>query len=251
MSGHSKWASIKHQKAATDAKRGQLFTKLTREIIVAVRKGGPSQDANFSLRLAVQRARDSSMPMDNIERAIKRAGGDAEGANLKEVVYEGYGPGGGAILVQTLSDNKNRTVQNIRHLFSRGGGNLGETGCVAWLFESRGVITAKTENLDTEELALKAIDAGADDVTVETGFIEIYTKPEELEAVREALEQEKIPIGSVEVSMVPKVTIQLDDKAAIQTLRLMEKLDEVDDVRYVASNVDFSDEITEKYQEQG
>lgn len=250
MSGHSKWSSIKHQKAATDAKRGQIFTKLTREIIVAVRKGGPSQDANFSLRLAVQRARDNSMPMDNIERAIKRASGDTDGAILKEMVFEGYGPGGGAILVQALSDNRNRTLQDVRHLFSRGGGNLGETGCVAWLFESRGVITVRTDSLDTEELALRAIDAGADDVTVETGFIEIYTRPEELEAVREALEQEEIPIASVEVSMVPKVTIQLDDKAAIQTLRLMEKLDEVDDVRYVASNVDFSDEITEKYQEQ-
>jgi len=248
MSGHSKWASIKHQKAVTDARRGQLFTKLTREIIVAVRKGGPSTDANFSLRLAIQRARDSSMPMDNIERAIKRASGDAEGASLKDVVYEGYGPGGGAILVQTLSDNKNRTVQGIRHLFSRGGGNLGETGCVAWLFESRGVIAIKSENLDAEELTLKAIDAGAEDVIEETGFVEVYTKPEDLESVKTVLEQDGTPIASFEVSMVPKTTIQLGEKEAIQTLRLMDKLDEEDDVRYVTSNVDFSDEVMEKYQ---
>ena len=249
MSGHSKWASIKHQKAVTDARRGQLFTKLTREIIVAVRKGGSSTDSNFSLRLAVQRARDSSMPMDNIERAIKRASGNADGATLKEVVYEGYGPGGGAILVQTLSDNKNRTVQGIRHLFSRGGGNLGEAGCVAWLFESRGVITVESENVDTEELALKAIDAGAEDVTVETGFVEVYTNPEKLESVKAVLEQEGITIDSFEVAMVPKTTIQLGEKEAIQTLRLLDKLDEEDDVRYVTSNVDFTDEVLAKYQE--
>ncbi len=248
MSGHSKWASIKHQKAVTDARRGQLFTKLTREIIVAVRKGGANPEANFSLRLAIQRARDSSMPMENIERAIKRASGNTEGANLKETVYEGYGPGGGAILVQTLSDNKNRTVQGIRHLFSRGGGNLGEAGCVAWLFESRGVIIIKGDDLDTEELTLKAIDAGAEDVIEETGFIEIYTKPEELESVKAALEQEGTPIASFEVAMIPKTTIQLSEKEAIQTLRLLDKLDEEDDVRYVTSNVDFTDEIMAKYQ---
>ena len=248
MSGHSKWASIKHQKAVTDARRGQLFTKLTREIIVAVRKGGANPDANFSLRLAIQRARDSSMPMDNIERAIKRASGNTEGASLKEVVYEGYGPGGGAILVQTLSDNKNRTVQGIRHLFSRGGGNLGEAGCVAWLFESRGVIVIKGDDLDTEELTLKAIDAGAEDVIEETGFIEIYTKPEELESVKSTLEQDGTPIASFEVAMVPKTTVQLGEKEAIQTLRLLDKLDEEDDVRYVTSNVDFTDEIMAKYQ---
>jgi len=248
MSGHSKWASIKHQKAVTDARRGQLFTKLTREIIVAVRKGGASQDSNFSLRLAIQRARDSSMPMDNIERAIKRASGNTDGASLKEVLYEGYGPGGGAILVHTLSDNKNRTVQSIRHLFSRGGGNLGEAGCVAWLFESRGVIAIKGENLDTDELTLKAIDAGAEDVIEETDFVEVYTRPEELESVKSVLEQDGIPVVSFEIAMVPKTTIQLNEKEAIQTLRLMDKLDEEDDVRSVSSNVDFTDEIMTKYQ---
>ena len=249
MSGHSKWSSIKHQKAVTDARRGQLFTKLTREIIVAVRKGGPNPETNISLRLAVQRARDSSMPMDNIERAIKRASGATEGASLVEMVLEGYGPSGAAILVQALSDNRNRTVQSVRNVFSRGGGNLGESGCVAWLFDSRGVITVKTDNLDTEELALQAIDAGAEDVNVEKNFVEIYTKPEELEQVRAALEQADIPITSAELSMVPKTTLDLEEKPAVQTLRLMDKLDELDDVRNVSSNVNFTDAIMEKYQE--
>ena len=249
MSGHSKWHSIKHQKAVTDARRGQLFTKLTREIIVAVRKGGPSPDTNISLRLAVQKARDASMPSDNIERAIKRASGATEGANLVEMVLEGYGPGGGAILVEALSDNRNRTIQAIRHLFSRGGGNLGETGCVAWQFDSKGVVTVRSENMDTEELALQAIDAGAEDVTVEVGVVEVYTRPEELEKVRASLEQQDIPVASAEMSMVPKATLELDEKAAVQTLRLMEQLDELDDVRHVSSNVDFSDEVLVKYQE--
>ena len=249
MSGHSKWSSIKHQKAVTDARRGQLFTKLTREIIVAVRKGGTNPETNISLRLAVQRARDNSMPMDNIERAIKRASGATEGASLVEMVLEGYGPSGAAILVQALSDNRNRTVQSVRNVFSRGGGNLGESGCVAWLFESKGVITVKTDNLDTEELALQAIDAGAEDVNVEKDFVEIYTKPEELEKVRAALEQDGVPINSAELSMVPKTTLDLEEKPSIQTLRLMDKLDELDDVRNVSSNVDFTDAILEKYQE--
>ena len=249
MSGHSKWSSIKHQKAVTDARRGQLFTKLAREIIVAVREAGSDPDVNFSLRLAIQRARDSNMPSDNIERAIKRGGGAAEGAKLVEMVLEGYGPGGSAILVQALSDNRNRIVQNVRNLFSRGGGNLGDSGCVAWLFDSKGMITIKTGDFNTEELALQAIDAGADDVNVETDYVTIYTKPGELEPVRAALEQENIPINSAELSMVPKTMLDLDEKQAVQTLRLLDKLDEVDEVRNVSSNVDFSDSALEKYQQ--
>ena len=249
MSGHSKWASIKHQKAVTDARRGQLFTKLAREIIVAVRKGGGNPDVNFALRLAIQKARDSNMPNDNIERAIKRGSGAGEGVTLVEMVLEGYGPGGSAILVQALSDNRNRTLQNVRNLFSRGGGNLGDNGCVAWIFDSKGTIVIKTNDMDTEELALQAIDAGADDVTVETDYVTIYTKPEELEAVRSALEEEKIPLDSAELSMVPKTTLDLDEKQAIQTLRLLDKLDELDEVRNVSSNVNFPDEVLEKYQE--
>ncbi len=249
MSGHSKWHSIKHQKAVTDARRGQLFTKLTREIIVAVRKGGANTDTNFSLRLAVQKARDASMPSENIARAIKRASGDTEGASLVEMVLEGYGPGGGAILVEALSDNRNRTIQAVRHVFSRGGGNLGEAGCVAWQFEPRGVITVESGDMDTEELALQAIDAGAEDVTVESSVVEVYTKPETLEEVRATLEEGGIPVSSAEVSMVPNATLELDEKAAIQTLKLMDKLEELDEIRHVSSNVDFSDEVLDKYEE--
>ena len=250
MSGHSKWSSIKHQKGVADARRGQLFTKLTREIIVVVRQGGSSPDTNFRLRLAIQKARDNNMPLENIERAIKRGSGELEGATLVEMVLEGYGPSGVAILVQALSDNRNRTLQDIRNIFSRHGGSLGETGCVAWLFDSKGLILVVTDSLDTEELALQAIDVGAEDVTIESGRVEIYTKSEELETVRAALEQENIPIASAELSMVPKTTLQLDEKAALQTLRLLHKLEELDETQSVCSNVDFPDSVLEKYQEQ-
>ncbi|MDD5038304.1 MAG: YebC/PmpR family DNA-binding transcriptional regulator [Dehalococcoidales bacterium] len=250
MSGHSKWSTIKHAKGAADAKRGQIFTKLTREIIVSVRQAGSNPESNYRLRLAIQKARDNSMPLDNIERAIKRGSGDTDGAVLTEISFEGYGPSGAGIMVQTLTDNRNRTVQDIRNVFSRHGGNLGENGCVAWLFDSRGIITIESDNLDTEELALKAIDAGAEDVNVEGAYVEIYTKPDKLETVRTALEQGKIPIASAGVSMVPKTMIQLDEKAALQTLKLLQKLEELDEVQNVSSNVDFSDAILKKYQEQ-
>jgi YebC/PmpR family DNA-binding regulatory protein len=250
MSGHSKWSSIKHQKGVADARRGQLFTKLTREIIVVVRQGGSSPDTNVRLRLAIQKARDNNMPLDNIERAIKRGSGELEGATLTEMVLEGYGPSGVAILVQALSDNRNRTLQDVRNIFSRHGGSLGENGCVAWLFESKGIITVETGGLDTEELALKAIDAGADDVSVEDSSVEIYTKPEELEAVRATLEQGNIPVSSAEVSMVPKTTLELEAKPALQTLRLLHRLEEIDEVQQVSSNADFSDSVLEQFQAQ-
>ena len=248
MSGHSKWAQIKRQKGVADARRGQLFTKLTREIIVAVREGGSNPEANFRLRLAIQKARDSNMPLDNIDRAIKRGSGQAEGASLAEMVLEGYGPNGVAILVQALSDNRNRTLQEVRNIFTRHNGNLGESGCVAWLFNSQGVITVETNAQDTEELALEAIDAGAEDVKIENKYIEIYTKPEELEKVREALGQKNIAIASAELSMVPKSMIELEEKAALQTLKLLDRLEELDEVQLVSSNADFSDAILEKYQ---
>ncbi len=247
MSGHSKWASIKHQKAVTDARRGQLFTKLTREIIVATRTGGPNTDANFSLRLAIQRARDASMPVDNIERAIKRASGTAEGVTLIEMVLEGYGPGGGAIMVEALTDNRNRTLSGVRHLFDRSGGNLGDTGSVAWIFDMKGVISI-TAGDGVEELELAAIDAGAEDVFVEGSLVQVYTAPGEMEAVRAALEAGGVVVDSAELAQVPKTMLQLDDKEAVQTLRLLDNLDEVDDVRTVTSNVDFSDEALEKFQ---
>ena len=248
MSGHSKWSSIKHQKGVADARRGKLFTKITREIIVAVRQGGSSIETNFRLRLAIQKARDSNMPTENIDRAIKRGSGEQEGVTLSEMVLEGYGPSGVAILVQALTDNRNRTLQDVRNIFSRGGGNLGETGCVAWLFDSKGLILLDTAGLDTEELELKAIDAGAEDVKEEADHIEIIASPEDFEAVRDALEQENIQIDSAEVSMVPRTAIELEEKPALQTLRLLNRLEELDDVQLVISNVNFSDEVLEKLQ---
>jgi YebC/PmpR family DNA-binding regulatory protein len=247
LSGHSKWSSIKHQKAVTDARRGKLFTKLTREIIVAVREGGSNPEANSRLRLAVQRARDNRMPSDNIERAIKRGSGTLEGTTLVEMTLEGYGPNGTAILVQALSDNRNRTLQEVRNIFSRNGGNLGENGCVAWLFDLRGLIAVEGAGVNAEELALQAIDAGAEDIKIENGYVEIYTRPDELEMVRTALEQKDLPVASAELSMVPKTTVELEEKAALQALRLLDKLEELDEVQSVSSNADFPDSVMEEY----
>lgn len=248
MSGHSKWSSIKHQKSVTDARRGQLFTKLTREIIMAVRQGGSSPETNARLRLAMQKAHDNNMPIDNMERAIKRGSGTMEGVTLVEMVLEGYGPSGAAILVQALTDNRNRTLQDVRNIFSRSGGSLGESGCVAWLFEPRGLIRVKTNDLDAEELELRAIDAGAEDVKLENDFVEIYTKPEDMERVRKALEQQKLSIASSELILMSKTTVELEEKAALQTLKMLDKLEEVDEVQHVTTNADFPDSILEKYQ---
>ena len=248
MSGHSKWSSIKHQKGVADARRGQLFTKLTREIIIAVRDGGSNPETNFRLRLAIQKARDNNMPMDNIERSIKKGSGELGGASLTEVVLEGYGPNGIAILVEALTDNRNRTIQDVRNTFSKHGGSLGESGCVAWIFDAKGLITVKTDSLDADDLALNAIDAGADDVKVESGYVEIYTKPEELEMVRSALEAKNIAVDSAELAKVPKTVVQLDDKAAVQTLKLLDRLEELDEVQHVSSNADFPDTVLEQYQ---
>jgi YebC/PmpR family DNA-binding regulatory protein len=243
MSGHSKWSKIKHQKGADDIKRGNLFTKLTREIIVAAREGGGSPDTNFRLRLAVQKARDNNMPMDNIDRAIKKGTGELGGGSLAEMVLEGYGPNGIAILVNALSDNRNRTVQEVRSTFTRHGGSLGESGCVAWLFESKGIINIKAENVDADELALAAIDAGADDVKVESGYVEVYTAPDQLEKVRQALEKNKVTIESSELVKEPKSHIKLDEKSGLQALKLLEKLEEIDDVQNVYSNADIPDTV--------
>lgn len=250
MSGHSKWHSIKHQKGVADARRGQLFTKLTREIIVVAREGGGNQEMNFRLRLAVQKARDANMPMDNIDRAIKKGTGELEGGSLSEVILEGYGPNGTAILVNALSDNRNRTIQEVRSVFTRHGSSLGESGCVAWLFDSKGVIIIKADDIDADELALSAIDAGAEDVKVENGYVEVYTVPEDLEKVRAALEENKVAISSSELLMVPKTMVQLDEKAAMQALKLMEKLEDIDDVQNVFSNADIPDSVVEEYQAQ-
>jgi YebC/PmpR family DNA-binding regulatory protein len=248
LSGHSKWSQIKRQKSAADARRGQMFTKLGREITVAVREGGPDPDANPRLRQAIQRARDASMPAETIERAIKRATGTSEGAALEEVIYEGYGPGGVAILVQALTDNRNRAVAEIRSVFTRAGGSLGESGCVAWLFEPRGVIVVEGSGRDPDELGLLAIDAGAEDVRVEDGIIEVLTQPGDLEAVRAALEAHGVKVTSAETAMVPKTTIPLDERNAVATLRLMERLEELDDVQRVYTNLEISDAALRAYE---
>ena len=248
MSGHSKWHSIKHQKGVADARRGQLFTKLTREIIIAAREGGGSPDMNFRLRLAVQKARDANMPMDNIDRAIKKGTGEIEGGALVELTLEGYGPGGTAIMVNALSDNRNRTVQEIRNIFTRNGTNLGESGCVSWIFDSKGVITINAEGVDPDEVALNAIDAGAEDVKVEDGYVYVYTVMEDLENVRKSLEGQGLEIDSSELSMIPKTTVELDEKTATQALKFLEKLEENDDVQNVYSNADFPDAVLESYQ---
>ena len=250
MSGHSKWSSIKHQKGVADARRGRLFTKLTREVILAVRQGGSNPETNYHLRLAIQKARDNNMPSDNIGRAIKRGEGTLEGGILAELVLEGYAPGGAAILVEAITDNRNRTVQDVRSIFTRSGGSLAESGSVTWLFDTRGFITVETDNLDADELALQAIDAGAEDVNPQAGHVEIYTKPEELETVRKALEQNNITICSAELAKIAKTTVQLDERNALQVLRLLEKLEEVDETQSVCSNVDFSNDVLEKYRAQ-
>jgi len=243
MSGHSKWSKIKHQKGVDDVKRGNLFTKLTREMIIAAKEGGGNPDTNFRLRLAVQKARDSNMPMDNIDRAIKKGTGELAGGSLIEMTLEGYGPSGMAVLVSALSDNRNRTVQEVRSTFTRHGGSMGESGCVSWIFESRGVINIKAENVDADELALTAIDLGAEDVQVESGIVEVYTRPEALEKVRAALEAKNIAIESSELQMVPKTLVKLDEKAATQALKLLDKMEEIDDVQNVYSNADIPDSI--------
>lgn len=245
MSGHSKWAQIKRQKGVADARRGQLFTKLTREIMVAVREGGANPEANFRLRLAIQRARDNNMPLENIERAIKRGSGETEASSLSELVIEGYGPNGVAVLVEALTDNRNRTLQEVRSLFNRHGGSLGESGCVSWLFETKGVITVMTEKENVEELILAAIDAGAEDVKEEKGYLEIYTSPQNLEAVRRVIEKVK-PVTSAEVLKVPKSTVMLEEKEAIQTLKFLDQLEDLDDVQKVYANLDYSEAVLEK-----
>lgn len=247
MSGHSKWSTIKRQKGANDAKRGAIFTKLSREIIQAAKQGGADPGMNFKLRLAIQRAKAQNMPNDNIDRAIAKGTGGGEGEQLDEIQYEGYGPGGTAIIVATLTDNRNRTVAEIRHQFSRGGGNLGENGSVAWQFEAKGLITIPTNGKDPDDLALLAIDAGAEDVDVQDDQVEVKTDPSSLEPVRKALESNGLEIENADFALVPKLTVELETKAAHQVLRLIEALEDLEDVQRVYSNAEFSDEAIESY----
>jgi YebC/PmpR family DNA-binding regulatory protein len=247
VSGHSKWAQIKRQKGVADVKRGQAFTKLGRELAVAVREGGPSPDANPRLRLAVERARAANMPIDTIDRAIKRAAGSGEGADLEQLNYEGYGPGGAAILVEVLTDNRNRSVAEVRSVFTRGGGSLGEAGCVAWMFDSRGLVSVDTEGKDPDEVELLAIDAGADDITVEDGTVEVYCLPSDLYAVRTALVDAGLSVVGAELVMMPKTSMTLDPGQTVSTLRLMERLEDLDDVQKVYTNVEISEEAVAEF----
>jgi len=244
MSGHNKWSKIKNKKGVDDVKRGNLFTKLTREIIIAAKEGGGNLDSNFRLRVAVQKARDSNMPLDNIDRAIKKGTGDLAGGGMVELTMEGYGPNGMAILVTALTDNHNRTVQEIRSAFTKHGGTLGASGSVSWIFESRGVITInKTPGMDIDDLTLTAIDLGAEDVQDQGDTLEIYTKADQLFKIRQALEAKKIAVESGEMQMVPKTSVKLEVKGATQALKLLDKLEELDDVQNVYSNADIPDNV--------
>ena len=251
MSGHSKWSTIKRQKGAADARRGALFTKLSRNISLAAKEGGSGDpEMNFRLRIAIDQAKSNNMPQDSIARAIRRATGEGgEGMeNLAEVTYEGYGPSGGAILVQALTTNRNRTASEVRSAFNKGGGNLGEAGCVAWNFDNRGVITLMVDDATrAEEWSLAAIDAEAEDVKFEDGILEVYTTPERLLAVKLALENEGAQPASADVAMVPKTVVPLENRAAEQTLRLLDSLEELADVQKAYTNADFPAEALERY----
>ncbi len=247
MSGHSKWSTIKHKKGAADAKRGQLFTKLTRAIIVAAKEGGPDPAANLGLQNAIEKARSYSMPRDTIERAIaKGSGADADASAFETVVYEGYGPSGVAVIVEALTDNRNRTAGEVRHTFSRNNGNLGGSGAVAWLFERRGIVVVNAAGADEDELMLAAAEGGADDVAVDGDAFVVTTAPEQLSAVRQAVEAAGFAVESAELTMVPKTTVEVaaEDEAK-QVLRLIDQLEENDDVQDVYANFDIPQQVLE------
>ncbi len=243
MAGHSKWAQIKRKKAVTDARRGQLFSRLLKEITVSARLGGGDPAGNPRLRAAIQDAKTSNVPNDNIDRAIKRGTGELDGVTFDEVAYEGYGPGGAAVLIEAVTDNKNRTVAEIRHLFSKHGGNLGENGCVAWMFEKRGYLAIPRDALTEEQFMNLAIELEADDISIEDETYEIYSSPESFETVRDALEQREVPLVSHEIAMLPKSYVELGAQHAAQTLRLMEALEEHDDVQSVWANFDIDADV--------
>jgi YebC/PmpR family DNA-binding regulatory protein len=246
MSGHNKWASIKHKKGANDAKRGKIFTKLIKEITVAARMGGGDPIGNPRLRAAVLAARAENMPKDNIERGIKKGTGELEGVHYEESVYEGYGPGGAAVLVESLSDNKNRAVAEIRHVFTKNGGSLGTGGCVAWMFKKRGYIALDRHAVDEETLMEKALEAGAEDVREEDGSWEVITAPEDFEAVKKVLDALKVPFIAAEVTMLPQTTTALAGKEAEQMVRLMDMLEDCDDVQKVYTNADIPDDVASR-----
>ncbi|HHW42922.1 YebC/PmpR family DNA-binding transcriptional regulator [Desulfofundulus thermobenzoicus] len=242
MSGHSKWSTIKRKKAKVDAQRGKIFTRLAREIIVAARQGGGDPDANPRLKAAIQRAKEANIPNENIQRAIQKGTGELGGANYEEIVYEGYGPGGVAVMLEIMTDNRNRTAGEIRHLFSRYGGNLGESGCVSWMFEKKGLIVVDRDGLDEDELMLAALEAGAEDMRTEDESFEIITAPAEFEQVRSALVEKGIPVSEAEVTMVPQSTVKLTGKEAEQMMRLMDALEDHDDVQEVYANFELEED---------
>jgi len=248
MSGHSKWANIKHRKAKMDSQKGKIFTKLAKEIMVAAKEGGGDPEANYRLNTAIQKAKAANLPAENIERAIKKGIGELGGSNYEQIVYEGYGPEGTAVLCQILTDNRNRTAGEIRHIFSKRGGNLGETGCVAWMFEQKGLLAVDLgkAGMEEDDLLLLAIEAGAEDVETEGNMVEIYTAPEAFNEVKTKLEQEGISFSVAEISMIPKTTVTIEDpEKAAKVLTLMDELEEHDDVQEVYSNYNIPDEIME------
>jgi len=244
MSGHSKWASIKRQKGVNDTKRGQLFTKLGREIAVAAREGGPDPEMNFRLRLVLDKAKQANMPKENIDRAIKRGSGEgSDGIQMEEHIYEGYGPHGTAIILQVMTDNRNRAVSEVRHAFTRYGGNLGSDGSVAWMFSRKGVITVDVGSEDPDEVALVAIDAGASDVETTDEGVTVYTEMADFKVVQESLSEMGYTISDAQLSWIPQSQITLEQREAMTTLKLMDALEELDDVQEVFSNLDLNDEL--------
>ncbi len=243
MAGHSKWANIKHKKMREDARKGRIFTKVAREIIVAARLGGGDPDKNPRLRRAIQLAKSVNMPKENIERAIKRGIGELPGVTYEEVVYEGYGPGGVAIMVEAITDNRNRTVSEIRSIFSKHGGSLGETGCVSWLFERKGVIRIAEEAVSEDELMEVAIEAGAEDVKIEDGLYQVITSFEDYDAVKRAIEEREIPVESAEITYIPQNTVKVEGEKAEKLLKLLEALESHDDVQHTYANFDIPDEV--------
>jgi YebC/PmpR family DNA-binding regulatory protein len=247
MSGHSKWSTIKHKKAVKDARRGKMFTKLIKDLSIAARIGGSDPTANPRLRTAIAAAKAASMPGDTIDRAVKKGAGELEGVSYEEVIYEGHAPGGAAILLQTLTDNKNRTVSEVRHLFTKNGGNLGQPNSVAWMFTLKGILTIEKDQVDEDQLMEVALDAGAEDIIAGTDMFEVVTAPDDLEEVRQALEHASITLLSAEATMVPQNTVSLAGKEAERALRLLDALQELDDVQTVSANVEIAEEEMERF----
>jgi YebC/PmpR family DNA-binding regulatory protein len=248
MSGHSKWSTIKRKKAAADAKRGQVFTRLAREITVAAREGGGDPDTNFRLRLAVDKAKAANMPKDNIERAVQRGTGGGKDDELEEVTYEGYAPYGVAVLVQVLTDNRNRTVAEVRHVFNKQGGSMSEAGAVVWQFERKGYIAIEPDGADPDDIFERAVEAGADDVIFGDDLIEVFADTDNFQTVQEALQACGVDLATAELSMVPKNTMQLQADEALRVMRVIEALEDLDDVQQVYSNLDISDELMLQYE---